>query len=279
MTTERRNRSRTLLRRGWARRGSSAVARRAARRAVGARLVGALAVERQPLRPLSRARRLGRRRRARRALPRGAAGRHRRSGRAACRSWVLMIAAMMLPTTFPLLAMFRRIVAARADAGRLTALVVAGFFAAWFAFGLAAHAPTRRCMLAARGLPARCLRLGGRRGGAGGGRPVPVQRAQVPLPGPVPHALRLSSSRAGTAGRRRAEAFRIGVDHGLFCVGCCWALMLRDVRRRHGQPRLDARAGRGHGGREEPALRAGALRTPLGLGLIGWAGAIVLVNT
>ena len=22
------------------------------------------------------------------------------------------------------------------------------------------------------------------------------------------------------------EAFRIGVDHGLFCVGCCWALML-----------------------------------------------------
>ena len=24
----------------------------------------------------------------------------------------------------------------------------------------------------------------------------------------------------------RAEAWRLGVDHGLFCVGCCWALML-----------------------------------------------------
>jgi predicted metal-binding membrane protein len=54
-------------------------------------------------------------------------------------AWVLMIAAMMLPTTFPLLAMFRRITGARPDAGRLAALVVLGFFAAWIAFGLLAH--------------------------------------------------------------------------------------------------------------------------------------------
>jgi predicted metal-binding membrane protein len=26
--------------------------------------------------------------------------------------------------------------------------------------------------------------------------------------------------------RERAEAFMIGVAHGLFCVGCCWSLML-----------------------------------------------------
>src|SRR5437762_58177 len=24
----------------------------------------------------------------------------------------------------------------------------------------------------------------------------------------------------------RRQAFRLGVDHGVFCVGCCWALML-----------------------------------------------------
>ena len=35
-----------------------------------------------------------------------------------------------------------------------------------------------------------------------------------------------SSWRAGTAARRAREAWRIGVDHGVFCVGCCWALML-----------------------------------------------------
>ena len=26
--------------------------------------------------------------------------------------------------------------------------------------------------------------------------------------------------------RPRMHALRIGVDHGLFCLGCCWALML-----------------------------------------------------
>jgi predicted metal-binding membrane protein len=50
-----------------------------------------------------------------------------------------MIAAMMLPTTFPLLAMFRRITGSRPDAGRLAALVVLGFVAAWLVFGLVAH--------------------------------------------------------------------------------------------------------------------------------------------
>src|SRR4029077_2307682 len=24
----------------------------------------------------------------------------------------------------------------------------------------------------------------------------------------------------------RRDAFRLGVDHGIYCVGCCWSLML-----------------------------------------------------
>ncbi len=54
-------------------------------------------------------------------------------------AWVLMIAAMMLPTTYPLLALFRRLVAGRPDATVLLAWVVAGFLGVWLAFGLAAH--------------------------------------------------------------------------------------------------------------------------------------------
>jgi predicted metal-binding membrane protein len=27
-------------------------------------------------------------------------------------------------------------------------------------------------------------------------------------------------------GNESAQALRIGVEHGLFCVGCCWSLML-----------------------------------------------------
>ncbi|MCH7577715.1 MAG: DUF2182 domain-containing protein, partial [Chloroflexi bacterium] len=26
--------------------------------------------------------------------------------------------------------------------------------------------------------------------------------------------------------RQQAQAFRLGVHHGIFCVGCCWSLML-----------------------------------------------------
>jgi predicted metal-binding membrane protein len=27
-------------------------------------------------------------------------------------------------------------------------------------------------------------------------------------------------------GRGEQEAFRLGIHHGLFCIGCCWSLML-----------------------------------------------------
>lgn len=40
--------------------------------------------------------------------------------------WMLMTAAMMLPTTFPLLDRFRRLVAARPERGRLIALLITG---------------------------------------------------------------------------------------------------------------------------------------------------------
>ncbi len=58
-------------------------------------------------------------------------------------AWVLMIAAMI-----------RRIVAGRADARRLVAAVVCGFFAAWLAFGLAAHAADALVRSAAVRVPA-----------------------------------------------------------------------------------------------------------------------------
>ena len=53
--------------------------------------------------------------------------------------WVLMIAAMMLPTTLPILELFRRMTAQRPDGRALLALVVSGYFVAWLGFGLAAH--------------------------------------------------------------------------------------------------------------------------------------------
>ena len=50
-----------------------------------------------------------------------------------------MLAAMMLPTTLPLLDIFRRLTARRADRRSLIALVIIGYLAVWAVFGLAAH--------------------------------------------------------------------------------------------------------------------------------------------
>ncbi len=53
--------------------------------------------------------------------------------------WVLMTTAMMLPTTMPLLDLFRRITQRRQDTGRLVTLLIAGYLSIWFLFGVVAH--------------------------------------------------------------------------------------------------------------------------------------------
>ena len=50
-----------------------------------------------------------------------------------------MTAAMMLPTTIPLLEAFRRLTRRRQDAGRLVTLVVVGYLTVWLLFGVTAH--------------------------------------------------------------------------------------------------------------------------------------------
>ena len=192
-------------------------------------------------------------------------------------AWVLMIAAMMLPTTYPLLAMVRRVTAGRPDARRLLALVVGGFVVAWLGFGLLAHGAdaalrwaagqsgwfiangwiVSAAVLAGAGLfqwsslKYRCL-----------------DRCRTPF-GFV------NSRWHGRSPPR--EAFRIGIDHGLFCVGCCWALMLTMFV-----------VGAGNIGwmlalaavmAAEKNLSWGRrLATPVGVALLGWAGAIVVAH-
>ena len=53
--------------------------------------------------------------------------------------WTLMTVAMMLPTTLPLLEIFRRLTAQRQDRSQLLALVIAGYLGVWLGFGIAAH--------------------------------------------------------------------------------------------------------------------------------------------
>ncbi|HEY1327224.1 MAG TPA: DUF2182 domain-containing protein [Casimicrobiaceae bacterium] len=192
-------------------------------------------------------------------------------------AWVLMIAAMMLPTVLPLVRMFRRLTGSRDDAGVLLALLMTGFFAAWLAFGVVAHAADALAIGAAMRFD--WLALHG----------WMVAAVVLALAGAFQfsalkyrclEACRTPFAFVTTRWRGRtplADALRIGFDHGLFCVGCCWALML-----------VMFVVGMGSIGwmlalaavmaAEKNAPWGRHLRTPVGLGLMAWAGVLVAVN-
>ena len=140
--------------------------------------------------------------------------------------WTLMTAAMMLPTTLPLLEIFRRLTRQRPDRSLLVAGVIAGYLGVWLAFGAVAHAADWVLHQVAEHSP--WLGANGWAIGAGtlllaGGFQFTrlkyrcLDKCRAPLSFVMEH----------WQGRREhRNAFRLGIDHGIFCVGCCWALML-----------------------------------------------------
>src|SRR4051794_36041714 len=137
--------------------------------------------------------------------------------------WVVMMAAMMFPSVWPIVGMYERIRAARSVPALGTALVVVGYLAAWTACGLVAYG---------------VIRLGHALFGdflpwEGAGRWVaagvvlaaalyqttPAKNACLTrCRGPVMFVM--ENFRPGLNG-----AFGLGAVHGAWCVGCCWALM------------------------------------------------------
>jgi predicted metal-binding membrane protein len=192
-------------------------------------------------------------------------------------AWLLMITAMMLPTTLPLLGIFGRVVAARPDAGALMGRVVAGYAIAWLGFGFLAHGADSLLhagaaqvgWLAGRGWVIGAAVL------AGAGvfqfsalKYRCLERCRTPF-------TFINARWHGRAPRR--EALRIGLEHGVFCVGCCWALMA--VMFVVGMGSLGWMLVLAAAMAAEKNLRWGKrLRTPLGLGLIAWAGVLVAAN-
>jgi len=191
--------------------------------------------------------------------------------------WALMLTAMMLPTTFPLLEIFRRVTAGRADQRTLISLLIVGYLAAWGLFGVASHvldlgvhALARQsawlavnawvlgvAVLAIAGvfqfsaLKYRCL-----------------DKCRTPLSFVIAHWRGKAESR---------HALLLGLRHGMFCVGCCWAIML-----------LMFVVGTGSVGwmlalgavmaAEKNAPWGRRLSAPLGVGLLLWSGAILAAN-
>jgi predicted metal-binding membrane protein len=140
--------------------------------------------------------------------------------------WVLMLAAMMLPTALPLLEVYRRLTRRRADRTLLLGLVVAGYLAAWLGFAVLAHAADLALFEAVGGAP--WLTFNGWAIGAAvlalaGAFQFSALKYRCLDKCRMPLAFAMEHWRGRN---ERVQAFRMGLRHGLFCVGCCWALML-----------------------------------------------------
>ncbi len=143
-------------------------------------------------------------------------------------TWVVMMAAMMLPAVTPIVLTYREIQHERrghrrsADAGD-TALLLAGYLAVWATAGLLGYA----LLEAGRSLDGGLFAWD--RAGRWAATGVLVAAALYQLTPSKNACLTrcrsrrtffLSSLRAG-----RNDALRIGMEHGAWCLGCCWALM------------------------------------------------------
>jgi predicted metal-binding membrane protein len=140
--------------------------------------------------------------------------------------WSVMMTAMMLPSAAPLILLYGA--AARRSRQRTarqhTYALAAGYLAAWTVFSLAATALQRA--LASLLLVSPMMEAGSSRVSA-----ILLVVAGVYQWTPLKHAcLRRCQSPLGFLMARWREgwsgAFRVGLEHGSYCIGCCWALML-----------------------------------------------------
>jgi predicted metal-binding membrane protein len=140
--------------------------------------------------------------------------------------WVLMIVAMMLPSSIPLVLTFGALVRRRRRPGQLIALLLAGYVVIWGGFGLAAWVLDRGIHAAVDASPWLATHtqviIGTTLLVAGLWQFSPLRdRCLEECRSPLGFVI---NRWRGTSERR--ESFAMGLAHGAFCVGCCWSLML-----------------------------------------------------
>ena len=141
--------------------------------------------------------------------------------------WAVMMAAMMLPSAAPMILLFATIARRRSARGELASAsgsFAFGYIAVWAAFSLAAAAlqfGLEKAALLSPMMQTTSIALAGTvLIAAGLYQWTPLKQAclrhcRSPLDFIIAHW------RPGTRG-----AFLMGLRHGVYCVGCCWLLML-----------------------------------------------------
>jgi predicted metal-binding membrane protein len=140
--------------------------------------------------------------------------------------WFVMMIGMMTPAAAPVVMLFDRIErsSAQSSASARTPLFLLGYLGVWLVFSVVATALQIELIaygwiddmaVAARGVVTSLVVLA-----IGVYQWLPVKRACLAhCQSPVEFLVR--HRRRGALG-----AFRMGAHHGLYCLGCCWALML-----------------------------------------------------
>lgn len=139
--------------------------------------------------------------------------------------WTVMMVGMMTPAIAPLLLLFATTSVRRAQRGASTAVGMfgLGYLAVWAGFSACAALAQwglHNAALLSPAMAATSSRLGAALLVAAGiyqltpAKRTCLDHCQSPL------GFLMSHWRDGSVG-----AFRMGLHHGIFCLGCCWALM------------------------------------------------------
>jgi predicted metal-binding membrane protein len=128
--------------------------------------------------------------------------------------WLLMVLAMMLPTTLVLVSTFDRVIAPHDQGSALQLLMLGGYVSVWVVAGLALNFVA---------LGSRALVGGGSILVVAGTYQLASGRFHCPeCCRAPPTAIRQRWTQASPW----ASSARVGIVHGLDCVGCSWALMV-----------------------------------------------------
>jgi len=140
--------------------------------------------------------------------------------------WAVMMVAMMTPSAAPMILLYAAIIRKSRDPGRPAAAssaFAAGYLAVWTGFSALATGLQWGLEQAALLSPM----MAGTSPWLGGALLIAAGAYQMT---PLKHAC-LKHCRSpvhfltGHWRKGAGGAFRMGLDHGLYCVGCCWVLM------------------------------------------------------
>ena len=139
-------------------------------------------------------------------------------------SWQVMTAAMMLPSSVPMVRVFGAVSRRQPASGTAMAAFLGGYAVVWTVFAavaLAADAIVHRIVSAVPALDQRPWVITGTVLALAGAFQFTALKDKCLDACRHPAAFLLPRYRRGTQ-----AAFALGRSHGWFCLGCCWALML-----------------------------------------------------